>query len=450
MPHPAPLQSIPHVPEVPFDVIPTTYTRFGTTFEPYEYTGWVDEQMSWKETCFIGDWSPLSKLRVTGPDAIRFFADISVNSFAKFAIGQAKHIILCNDDGKVMGEGVLMREAEDRLLFTGGPVIPWAQYLFERGSYDATAELVTACHYIFQLQGPTALFVLEKATGKPQRDIGFMRFRPASIAGMTFQVLRQGMSGEIGFELHGSADEGVAVYNALLAAGAEFGIRRLGGRTKMVNHVEACFPTPNVDYIPAIWSVDGFHSMMQERAPAFLRLFKGSGSYEAADISAYYRSPVELGWARNIKFDHDFIGRAALEREVAAPRRTMVTLVWNAEDVSDVHASLLRPGEPYDFMEMPRNLLGAMWVDQILSDGVLVGASTSRCYSYFFREMLSLATIDGAFAEPGTEVTVVWGRPGFPQKHIRATVAPAPYKRDNRKIDLSALPSYIDAVAASA
>jgi len=41
-------------------------------------------------------------------------------------------------------------------------------------------------------------------------------------------------------------------------------------------------------------------------------------------------------------------------------------------------------------------------------------------------------------AEPGTEVTVVWGNPGHPQKHIRATVAPAPYKQDNRRADVRA------------
>jgi vanillate/3-O-methylgallate O-demethylase len=51
--------------------------------------------------------------------------------------------------------------------------------------------------------------------------------------------------------------------------------------------------------------------------------------------------------------------------------------------------------------------------------------------------MLSLCTIDVGHSEPGAEVTVVWGEPGAPQKEIRATVAPAPYKKDNRHIDVS-------------
>ena len=90
-------------------------------------------------------------------------------------------------------------------------------------------------------------------------------------------------------------------------------------------------------------------------------------------------------------------------------------------------------------MEMPRNILGCVFADTVIKDGKLVGVSTSRCYSYYFRQMLSLCVLDVALCEPGTEVTVVWGRPGTPQKPIRATVAPAPYKRDNRRADVSRL-----------
>jgi vanillate/3-O-methylgallate O-demethylase len=53
--------------------------------------------------------------------------------------------------------------------------------------------------------------------------------------------------------------------------------------------------------------------------------------------------------------------------------------------------------------------------------------------------MISLCTIDVEQSEPGTEVTVLWGNPGEPQKEIRATVAPAPYKQDNRRVDLRTL-----------
>ena len=171
--------------------------------------------------------------------------------------------------------------------------------------------------------------------------------------------------------------------------------------------------------------------------PAYAITFNLAGSFEADNISAWYRSPVELGWANRIKFDHDFIGRKALEEEVAHPRRTIRTLVWNADDVVDVYASLFHQGKPLHYMEMPRDQRGFMYADKVLKNDQLIGVSTSRGYSYYFRQMLSLCTIDVEHSAIGTEVTVVWGEPGEPQKEIRATVAPAPYKKDNRRSDVT-------------
>ena len=65
-----------------------TYTQFGSTFEPWEYTDWIDESMSWKDTLYIGDWSPLAKMRVRGREALKFFSAIAVNSFARSRSGR--------------------------------------------------------------------------------------------------------------------------------------------------------------------------------------------------------------------------------------------------------------------------------------------------------------------------------------------------------------------------
>ena len=208
----------------------------------------------------------------------------------------------------------------------------------------------------------------------------------------------------------------------------------------MVNHVEACFPTPSVDYVPALFGEDEKEFTAAYFSPnAQANYQKTDGSFEYSDISALYRTPVELGWARNVKFDHDFIGRAALEPEVANPKRMIATLVWNSDDVADVYASLFRNDTPYLYMEMPRNILGCVFADTVKKDDQTVGISTSRCYSYYFRQMLSLCVLDVGLCEPGTEVSVIWGRPGMPQKAIQATVAPAPYKKDKRRAELSRL-----------
>ena len=419
-----------------------------------EYTDWMDESMSWKTTCYVGDWSWLPELNVRGPDAERLLSDFTVNSLAAHDIGQAKHAIFCSHTGKVLGEGVLARLGPQEFeLNASGPVNLWLQYNLARGGYNAVAELRRTKTKL-QVSGPNALYLLEKLTRESLRDIKFMRFRVVPLAGCDVAFLRQGMGGEIGFELHGPLAQLDTMLNAILEAGQEFGIRRLGSRTALINHLEAGFPTVNLDYLPATADkaerefFDRYHTQLApigtiEWRVGVARVLKVRGSFEGDDITAWYRSPVELGWTRNIKFDHDFHGRAALEAEVAAPRRTIVALVWNAEDVQEVYASYFDGSpQPFEYMDMPRALLVCTYASRVLAGGQDVGVATSRGYSFYYRKMISHCVIDIAHAQPGTEVTVIWGEPGKRQKEIRAVVHPYPFKRNmNRETDLAALPA---------
>lgn len=419
-----------------------------TSWGNLEYSGWQDEQLSWKTTCYLGDWSYLDEFTLDGPDALAFLSDFAVNSFAKFDLGQAKHAVFCNANGKVIGEGVLTRLGEQRFEFNSrGPVVPWLEFQLTRGNYDAVGA-TDISHFKFQVSGPTALAVCEKATAQNLRGIGFMRTGSAKIGPHEVRMLRQGMAGEIGFEIHGPASAADDVKQLLLAAGQEFGIRSLGSRTVMINHLEAGFPTITHDYLPAVTEAAerDFYEWHSKLEPGygtpdwfrgFERTLKVKGSFDSDDLSDWYRSPIELGWGKSVKFDHDFYGRAALEKEAVAPSRGRVTLVWDSNDVVDVYASLLDGGDAFDYMELPRHSWNAMYANKVMVGDRLVGVATSRGYSYYFRKMLSLCVIDLEYAAVDTEVTVVWGEPGSRQKLIRATVAKSPFKQDNRRTDLS-------------
>jgi vanillate/3-O-methylgallate O-demethylase len=427
-----------HVPTIPYDPSIVTYTRFANMQEPHEFTDWRDESMSWKTTGYIGDWSPLIKLRVRGPQALDFFSSLAINSFSSFEHGQAKHAVFCNENGKVMGDGILMRHADDDLVFTSGPGANWAHYRFGIGDWDAECDVVTETRTIQQVQGPVSLALMQEVTGEDLSDIGFMRFRRVEIDGMPVDLLRQGMSGEIGFELHGNWDEGAAVWERIVQAGEKHGLRRLGGRTKMVNHVEASFPTPGVDYMPAWFDFAEMEAFRTTVPPVqWQRMQRHSGSYDADPVSRLFFSPVELGWGKSIRFDHDFVGAEALREEAVEPRRVLRTLVWDSADVLATIATYFdREGDPAAFMEWPRGLLGMIEASTVRQNGTEVGVAVSRCYSVYFREMLSLAVLDIDAAEPGTRVEVVWGEPDGPQHLIGATVARAPYKADNRRAAL--------------
>ncbi len=401
-----------------------------------EYTSWQDEQLSWKKTCYIGDWSFLWDVEVSGPDALRLFSDSGVNSIAQFAVGQAKHLVQCTTAGKVITDGVLMCMDDQRFRTQSSPAF-YSAFLLEKGGYNARwRELQT---FQLQVSGPNALAVCEQATGECLADIKFMHFRKVRIAGRTAYALRQGMAGEIGFEFHGDAADTTSVYAAILAAGEPFGIRRLGRRTAMLNHLEAAFPTGMWHYMNAMFTpeTEGYPEFIGKRFDTKGIVPMLRGSFEGNDITDYFMSPYELGWGKSVKFDHEFTGRAALEREAAAPKRVRVTLEFNSDDVVDIYASMFREGTPFDFLDIPHPQRWMAWADAVTWDGRPIGISSSPGYSYHFRKVLSLAFIEPAFGRPGTPVTVVWGNPGTPQKTIRATVAPAPYKTDNRRRDLS-------------
>jgi glycine cleavage system aminomethyltransferase T len=142
------------------------------------------------------------------------------------------------------------------------------------------------------------------------------------------------------------------------------------------------------------------------------------GSY-GTDPRLYHFTPFDLGWGWLVNLDHDFIGHDALAKIKDSPPNKLVTLVWNKEDVVDVFASLYRP-ESYEYMEMPRNLLGAVNGSIVSISGMAVGCAVSRCYSYWFKDTISLGIIKTEHAVPGTAVEVTWGSAGYPQKIIRA------------------------------
>ena len=215
-----------------------------------EYSGWQDEQLSWKKTCYVGDWSFVPQISVKGPDAHRLFRDLSVNNLDNMPLARAKHCVQVNEDGKTISEGILLRHAEDHFEYLCGTP-QWVLFNLKTGGYDAEASMPVS--YKLQVSGPNALALCEKLQGgNSLRDTKFMWRQKGQIDGLDVDFLRQGMAGEIGFELQGPIQERETVLQAILAAGKEFGIRRLGARNLMINHLEACNPTGSMHFYNAL------------------------------------------------------------------------------------------------------------------------------------------------------------------------------------------------------
>ena len=162
------------------------------------------------------------------------------------------------------------------------------------------------------------------------------------------------------------------------------------------------------------------------------------GSMNSTNIEDYYVTPYEIGYGPFIKFDHDFIGRQALEKMAGKPHRKKVTFAWNADDVMKVWRSMLEKGDPYKYIDLPLSNYTSASYDKVLVGGKQVGINMFSGYSYNERSMLSLGIVDPDVAL-GTEVKILWGEEGggtkkptverHKQTEIRAIVSPAPYAK---------------------
>src|SRR5690606_29565011 len=162
------------------------------------------------------------------------------------------------------------------------------------------------------------------------------------------------------------------------------------------------------------------------------------GSFYSNNIEDYYVTPYEIGYGPFVKFDHDFIGREALEKMHGKPHRRKVTFAWNGDDVAKAFRSLFEQGDIYKYIDLPLSNYASSSFDKIVYKGKIVGASMFAGYSYNERSMLSLGIVDPDI-EIGTEVTLVWGEEGGGSKkttverhrqiEIRAIVSPVPYAK---------------------
>ena len=434
---------IPYTKEIPVDYRATVHSIFISTYSPYEFTNWVDESMSWKTGCMIGDWSDIHKAELKGPDVLPFLQSISGIKINPFELGKGKHVVCTNKRGKVIGDGIALRLSEDTFRISGGPnFVEWIDFCLRKaGRWNVTSNICSDDYFVFQVQGPTSIDILEALVNESLRDISYMYAKEVEICGIKVLALRQGMSGNIGFELQGPSDKGVEIFNAILECGQKFGgVTKVGNAAKGVMHVEACFPTGSWDYTPAIFDEDDelAKEFCQEIGPislflkgAFSRKLGGSADNGAMDAIF---SPIELGWGYSLCFDHEFPGSDILKEEKLNPKRKICTLVWNDEDVADVNASYYREGELYKNFVMPRDYEIAP--DKVLFNGKQVGISMSRAYSVYLRKMISLCVLDVGLLTLDTEVEVIWGYKGQAQKSIRAKVAPAPIYNPNKKRNL--------------
>ncbi|MGA2817847.1 MAG: aminomethyl transferase family protein, partial [Xanthobacteraceae bacterium] len=250
-----------------------------------------------------------------------------------------------------------------------------------------------------------------------------------------------GMAGEPGLEVWGPYAEGEEIRAAILEAGKEFGIVQVGARAYATNTLESGWiPSP----LPAVYTGEKQKAFREWSKPdSYVATGSIAGSFVSNNIQDYYSTPYEMGYGPFIKYDHDFVGREALEKMKDKPHRRKVTFAWNADDVTKIFRSFFEPGiENYKYIDLALSNYGSASFDAVKSGGKTVGLSMFSGMTWNERQMLSLGIVDPDVKQ-GDVLTLVWGEENggtkkptverHKQTEIRVKVSPVPYSRDARE-----------------
>lgn len=222
------------------------FVRIGLWMRPLVYahsgdTSWgpvLEEARSVRRSVGITDASSLGKIDVQGSDAAFFLDRIYANTFSSLAVGKARYGLMLREDGIVLDDGTTSRLGNNHFFVT--TTTGQAQAVLEHLEFhlqtvwrhlDVQITNVADQWAQFAVAGPQARAVLQGLV--TDRDLSneafpFMAAGEAVVAGVPCRLFRISFSGELAYEVSVPAGYAAHVWSAILAAGAQAGIRPYG------------------------------------------------------------------------------------------------------------------------------------------------------------------------------------------------------------------------------
>ena len=358
-----------------------------------------------RNTAALIDVSPLFKYDVRGKDALRLVNRMITRDATKCAIGQAVYTCLCDAEGKVIQDGTVFRLTEDRYRFhLADPGLRWLR--LNAVGMEVSIEEVSEQLASLALQGPNSLKILQRIVDVELSQLRFFRFCFGNIGGIPVIISRTGYTGDLGYEVWLAAEHAERVWDALMQAGVDYGIKPAGMLALDVARLEAGYILLEVDYI----------------------------GVEKSLIPSQKYTPFEigLGWTVDLKKEH-FVGSRRIQKESEhGTSRQIVGLEIDLEEYDQLYRQVgLPPQVP---------LIAWRGAVPINTGPRQVGHATTGAWSPVLKKYIALATLEKACIEPGTrvdfEVTVEYRR-----KTAGATVVKLPFFDPPRKRAVFASPT---------
>ena len=217
----------------------------GTWRRPHSYGEPEGEAKSVHDSVGVIDVSTLGKMIVRGRDAAEFLERLYPNRFGDMKPMRIRYGVLNSDAGRIMDDGTIARLDDETFYVTttstgAGAVLEWFEWWNAVWGKDVEIVNVTGALAAVNVAGPRARAVMRSLTGidLSNEGLSYLDARDAQVAGVPSLILRIGFVGELGYELHFPSPYGEHVWNAILQAGEDFGIRPFGLEPQRILRLE--------------------------------------------------------------------------------------------------------------------------------------------------------------------------------------------------------------------
>jgi aminomethyltransferase len=214
---------------------------FGGWDMPVQYSGIVDEHNAVRQRVGLFDVSHMGEIEVRGPEALELVNRISTNDASKLRQGQAHYAGLLYEHGGFVDDILVHKVADDHyfLCVNASNQDKDYEHIVSYNQFQATVENAGPKYAQIAIQGPRGPETLQKLTSAPLKGIAYYHFVDSEICGERARIARTGYTGEDGFEIYIRPEQAVRIWDELLGAGAEFGIKPCGLGARNTLRLEA-------------------------------------------------------------------------------------------------------------------------------------------------------------------------------------------------------------------
>ncbi|MBZ5595372.1 MAG: glycine cleavage system aminomethyltransferase GcvT [Acidobacteriia bacterium] len=214
---------------------------FGGWDMPVQYSSLVEEHHAVRKAVGLFDVSHMGEIEVCGPEAVRLVDYVTTNAASRLHIGQAQYSGLLYEHGGFVDDILVHKVADDHFFLCVNAANQEKDFEHIRAAnkFDAQVEFSSGRYAQIAVQGPLALRTVERLTPVELGSIGYYWFKDGTVSGVQARIARTGYTGEDGFEIYVAPAEAPRIWNELLEAGRDFGIKPCGLGARNTLRLEA-------------------------------------------------------------------------------------------------------------------------------------------------------------------------------------------------------------------